>query len=1157
MVYTDPSEIVRAAWVARSEAERALLEASSAEAQKEFTEASNEYDRVLDDFQQTTILGVEAGGLGPQIESQRKRLERAWQTVRRDAGADAAKRVDDAHDAELDAQVLANDLRRAGPSVEAATRGGTVYLRDGAFKNADRVAQVFDHEVVGHVGTEEVLGKMKNRFYARVASKFLNDPDYSDIVDGLVKNYLSEEEQAAWAAGEKLPIRKRMELAKEFVAKLSENLDSMRTEKAKGLAAWARKNLFGKVDKKIFLDGVESFTDQQVLGALSLGARATQANKAVLARARKIANRERAAATAETQFSKGVHGGLDEKGNVVDADGKPLRLYRGQHGTPGDDVIQTRQGSITFSSAEAASSYATEPNVTGEAALAPRVIPAFLKIKKPFINQPDDPFVDFGDIIAAVGLPEAKRIALKYADHIENTNNWEDFQDDFASVADLIKNAPGRLNELYFDAFRLLDDREVVKKLKAAGFDGAIHRGSGVTLDDVEYKVFSRSQAKTQFSKAEDVEYRAGLANPIESKVLPSFKQDKVSRGQFESVIRNTGGAEAIYEWMNPDAFWENQFEPIKNPLTLEQVKKRLVVADRGDSGQLQSGTRYLLLFNMAGEFAGKQKPFRIPAERTSEFLSREDADKAIEQFAKELGELGPKGADARGAAAHYNWNVPGPRQSKSAPVEAIRRWVAEEVATKGLNVRRMVRTKSDEGAGDAESWTVYDEDGDEVGDYGSEEEAQEGLNEVEDRLRQDALEDARSEWASDREVQIEERANELIAEWEEKEGFFADMDQDELDTWKSVHHVGHMNISKFEELAEEQLTFNEGLEEEFDQDGWYDDVGYDTNFLDGTEARIKQSDLVVQYEEYTMEGDNDDATYYEAVYAQPTWAGKNPQSHYDEFTQDGETYSDLPFWVRGKDKYDIDGVKGRFIEEFQSDEGKAMVALGLHSLVPGDIEILENLEPVTLSDLLNYDFKKKSHKNLVWVADRAGGKLLLVYAPDGRAWTAEESRMKAAIMDFEPDLGPRPGTPSGTNFAKELGRVGIKIVDWRSATDLTVSALSDQGSPASVGKREILMHVSNKLNPMASKHWLGVAIRAELRAAAADPSINFFSWTPGYAQARRNAGTHGSEFLVVRRDSAGKLLGTPLNYAGKLYVPDGKANWMRTRTAWWTIGPI
>lgn len=190
------------------------------------------------------------------------------------------------------------------------------------------------------------------------------------------------------------------------------------------------------------------------------------------------------------------------KSRVVDKDGNPLAVYRGEHGESSGTGLQSRIGSLSFTNdAEVASLYATEPNnrTLDAWAQAPRVTKAYLKIENPIMDTPDDPFIGLDVIEKALGRSEAVRIARKFAENIENTNNWEEIGLGFGykTVPEFLEKNPDRVGDLYFDTYNYLDDAEEVAKLKAAGYDGAIHGGNGESSDAVEYKVFSPDQVKS------------------------------------------------------------------------------------------------------------------------------------------------------------------------------------------------------------------------------------------------------------------------------------------------------------------------------------------------------------------------------------------------------------------------------------------------------------------------------------------------------------------------------------------------------------------------------------------------------------------------------------------------------------------------------------
>jgi hypothetical protein len=181
---------------------------------------------------------------------------------------------------------------------------------------------------------------------------------------------------------------------------------------------------------------------------------------------------------------------------VKDINGEPLVVYRGQHSGSADP--ETRLGSFTFSSAQAASLYAEQPNNRAEEARAPFVIPAYLSIQKPIVNDPTDPYIDLSVLVDGIGFDATAALAKREAARIEQTNAWEEgFAGEFRDVEDVIARAPERLGELPLLAFAALDDRATLAALKAAGFDGAVHGGVGQTFESPEYRVFDEAQIKS------------------------------------------------------------------------------------------------------------------------------------------------------------------------------------------------------------------------------------------------------------------------------------------------------------------------------------------------------------------------------------------------------------------------------------------------------------------------------------------------------------------------------------------------------------------------------------------------------------------------------------------------------------------------------------
>ena len=182
---------------------------------------------------------------------------------------------------------------------------------------------------------------------------------------------------------------------------------------------------------------------------------------------------------------------------VVDEFGNPLIVYRGEHGAPDKRTrFKTRLGSISFGSEAAARYYSCQPNRNSDWVVAPRLISAFLSIRRPVMNRAGDPFIEFSEIEMSLGSAKALEMALRLAPHIENTNNWVDYLGrEYETVSAFLLSSKGGLEELYVDAYPVFDDIEFVQWFRSAGFDGAIHGGTGITAGETEYKIFSASQA--------------------------------------------------------------------------------------------------------------------------------------------------------------------------------------------------------------------------------------------------------------------------------------------------------------------------------------------------------------------------------------------------------------------------------------------------------------------------------------------------------------------------------------------------------------------------------------------------------------------------------------------------------------------------------------
>ncbi|GMU73237.1 MAG: hypothetical protein DYG94_15015 [Leptolyngbya sp. PLA3] len=83
--------------------------------------------------------------------------------------------------------------------------------------------------------------------------------------------------------------------------------------------------------------------------------------------------------------------------------------------------------------------------------MEPRVIEARLVMANPFIDQSDDPFLELSRMAEILGPAEAQRIALRFADDIVRTDNWEErFAGRHRSVSEFLAVHPSGWVELYF-----------------------------------------------------------------------------------------------------------------------------------------------------------------------------------------------------------------------------------------------------------------------------------------------------------------------------------------------------------------------------------------------------------------------------------------------------------------------------------------------------------------------------------------------------------------------------------------------------------------------------------------------------------------------------------------------------------------------------------
>lgn len=258
---------------------------------------------------------------------------------------------------------------------------------------------------------------------------------------------------------------------------------------------------------------------------------------------------------------------------VTDDQGSPLIVYRGEHGRVSarsqsrfGPSFQSRAAALSFSSAEMASVYALNPNDRADSADHSRVTPAYLSLQKPVMNRPDDPFLEMGDVIAAIGRPLAMRLAREMAEHVEATDHWrEAYEASYAGVADLLESSPGKLDDLYLQAYPVFDEPRYVAWFRAAGFDGAVHGGSAASAGGAEYKVFSPEQVKSVFNRGTFAPNEPDIRLSVAPEGPPPVMENPAFRAWFQGsrVVDGSGMPKVVYKGMHP---YDWRTETAENP---------------------------------------------------------------------------------------------------------------------------------------------------------------------------------------------------------------------------------------------------------------------------------------------------------------------------------------------------------------------------------------------------------------------------------------------------------------------------------------------------------------------------------------------------------------------------------------------------------------
>jgi GNAT superfamily N-acetyltransferase len=284
----------------------------------------------------------------------------------------------------------------------------------------------------------------------------------------------------------------------------------------------------------------------------------------------------------------------------------------------------------------------------------PCVVAAYLRIENPLIDSPDDPFIDVARLREALGSAQARRIALKFHDHIEHTGLWQDeFAQENPSVRDYVARAPQEaLDTLYFSAQPLLDDPFEIQLFKAAGFDGAI---CGVPKDrslEPQYRAFSAEQELPAIAAGWPVRMQAverAVAEP------PAAKPATSTIKQVRAALARLVGEPAV---------------------RLSEGLGRLVVTtsrEIRDDGYFQMSPSVLASFAAQGSFAGHDFLEKILADHRA----------AMKRSIESIGDIGDC-AIVRDKGARDRWQMILP------DVSGAGKWRTQAFDLKGFSGHRV-----------------------------------------------------------------------------------------------------------------------------------------------------------------------------------------------------------------------------------------------------------------------------------------------------------------------------------------------------------------------------------------------------------------------------------------------------------------------------------
>lgn len=156
--------------------------------------------------------------------------------------------------------------------------------------------------------------------------------------------------------------------------------------------------------------------------------------------------------------------------------------------------------SITFCGNRAtAEYYAYNPNDRGLRKGTPTVYSAKIEINAPIVVREEYSGMTLNDLSKIYSKSELLEIFERYKSYFLSSADWEYYQStgEISSNIELeVLQRNKRLFDIHIPAYVFLDDAEIIRHAKLRGFDGCINRGTAVSSNDIEYRIFSPKQIK-------------------------------------------------------------------------------------------------------------------------------------------------------------------------------------------------------------------------------------------------------------------------------------------------------------------------------------------------------------------------------------------------------------------------------------------------------------------------------------------------------------------------------------------------------------------------------------------------------------------------------------------------------------------------------------